>query len=224
MLTLIFVIALSTAVDPDPFLVKPYLQLGDAPKLSGSESLVLLWHAAASGPAAAWKVEVQSAKQWRAMSAPASERIEIPGIEPHLVYRATLSKLAPGGEFRYRVSKAGAVVFEATARARKSARQAQHFVVFGDIAQGNPSQRALAHQVAMAKPDFVAVMGDIVYGAGRISEYREKWKNDGNLEADALQAIVAGRRDRAIADAPELNYTMAAEILFLLETLEQSRG
>ena len=27
-----------------PFLEKPYLQLGDAPKLSASESLVLMWH------------------------------------------------------------------------------------------------------------------------------------------------------------------------------------
>ena len=38
----------------------------------------------------------------------------------------------------------------------------------------------------------------------------------------ALQAIVAGSRDRALADAPDLDYTMAAEILFLIETLEKS--
>jgi hypothetical protein len=37
----------------------------------------------------------------------------------------------------------------------------------------------------------------------------------------ALQAIVAGSRDRSLADAPELDYTMVAEILFLLETLEK---
>ena len=37
----------------------------------------------------------------------------------------------------------------------------------------------------------------------------------------ALQAIVAGSRDRALADAPELNFMMAAEILFLIETLEK---
>jgi tetratricopeptide (TPR) repeat protein len=39
----------------------------------------------------------------------------------------------------------------------------------------------------------------------------------------ALQAIVAGRRDRTLADAPELSPTMAAEILFLIETLEKPR-
>jgi len=38
----------------------------------------------------------------------------------------------------------------------------------------------------------------------------------------AFQAIVAGSRDRTLADAPELNYTMAAEILFLIETLEKA--
>ncbi len=39
----------------------------------------------------------------------------------------------------------------------------------------------------------------------------------------ALQAIVAGRRDRTLADAPDLDPTMAAEILFLIETLEKPR-
>jgi hypothetical protein len=38
----------------------------------------------------------------------------------------------------------------------------------------------------------------------------------------ALQAIVAGNRDRTLADAPDLNYTMAAEVLFLIETLESA--
>ena len=37
----------------------------------------------------------------------------------------------------------------------------------------------------------------------------------------ALQAIVTGSRDRTLADAPDLDYTTAAEILFLIETLEQ---
>jgi hypothetical protein len=36
----------------------------------------------------------------------------------------------------------------------------------------------------------------------------------------SLQAIVTGSRDRTLADVPELDYTMATEILFLIETLE----
>jgi len=37
----------------------------------------------------------------------------------------------------------------------------------------------------------------------------------------ALQAIVGGSRDRTFADAPDLNYGMAAEILLLIEALER---
>jgi tetratricopeptide (TPR) repeat protein len=40
----------------------------------------------------------------------------------------------------------------------------------------------------------------------------------------ALQAVIDGSRDRALADAPELDYTMAAEILFLIETLERAES
>lgn len=39
----------------------------------------------------------------------------------------------------------------------------------------------------------------------------------------ALQAIVAGSRDLNRADAPELDYMMATELLFLIETLERGR-
>ena len=41
---------------------------------------------------------------------------------------------------------------------------------------------------------------------------------------NALQAIVDGARDPALADAPELDHTMAAEILLLLETLDGRDG
>ena len=33
-----------TPPEPEAFLEKPYLQLGDAPKLSAPENLMLLWH------------------------------------------------------------------------------------------------------------------------------------------------------------------------------------
>jgi tetratricopeptide (TPR) repeat protein len=37
-----------------------------------------------------------------------------------------------------------------------------------------------------------------------------------------LQTIVAGSRDRTLADAPDMSYDMAAEILFLIEKLEEA--
>ena len=36
-----------------------------------------------------------------------------------------------------------------------------------------------------------------------------------------LQAIFAGSRERALADHPQLDFSMAAEIPFLIETLEK---
>ena len=38
----------------------------------------------------------------------------------------------------------------------------------------------------------------------------------------ALQTIVAGSRDRILADVPDLHCSMAAEILFLLDKLEKA--
>ena len=38
----------------------------------------------------------------------------------------------------------------------------------------------------------------------------------------ALETVIAGSRDRAVADDPNLVYDMAAELLFLIETLEKS--
>jgi len=50
------------------FLEKPYLQLGDAPKLSPQESLVLLWHT--ENVPAKWSVELRTSKDknWRAVA------------------------------------------------------------------------------------------------------------------------------------------------------------
>ena len=177
------------------FLEKPYLQLGDQPTLSSSESLVLMWHTA--NTAGDWKVELRTSKDpaWRAagqpkaqpVSAPAGEPAVAgkdgakkdapasPAIEAHLVYRARLTGLRPGEEFRYRVLQAGKPVFEARGRARKPTGQPYRFVLFGDCGQGTASENAVAYQAYLAKPDFVFIPGDIVYGSGRISEYRDKF-------------------------------------------------
>jgi acid phosphatase type 7 len=179
----------------EPFLEKPYLQLGDAPKISASESLVLLWHTDATP--AEWAVEVRTSRDsaWRAVAQPTSQTVSAPAgepaiagkngakkdvpaspaIEPHMVYRARLTKLLPGQEFRYRVLKAGKPVFDATGRARKSADQPFRFALFGDCGQGTPAENAVAYQAYLAKPDFIFIPGDIVYSSGRIIEYRTKF-------------------------------------------------
>ena len=188
-------VLLSQPSGSTPFLEKPYLQLGDAPNLSASERLVLMWHT--PNTPSDWKVELRTSHDstWRAVGQPKAQLISAPAGEPavagkggakkdapasaaidaHLVYRARLTELAPGEEFRYRVLQAGKPVFEASARARKPAGQPFRFVLFGDCGQGTPSENAVAYQAYLAKPDFLFIPGDIVYSSGRISEYRDRF-------------------------------------------------
>jgi 3',5'-cyclic AMP phosphodiesterase CpdA len=213
------------------FLERPYLQIGDAPKLSATESLVLMWHTA--NTPAAWKVEVRTSKDaaWRAAGQPWSQTVSAPAGEPaiagkngakkdapappaieaHLVYRARLTYLIPGQEFHYRVLKNGKPVFDAVGRARKSAGQPFRFALFGDSGQGTPAENAIAYQAYLVKPDFIFIPGDVVYDAGRISEYRTRFFPSYNSEepsassgAPLLRSVpfiaAPGNHDTALAN------------------------
>src|SRR5207244_3523723 len=145
-----------------PFLVKPYLQLGDSPSLGETETFALAWHT--DSARAAWRVEVRHASSapWveqptffgRLVNVPGTATVK--GLEPHLVYEGTLGSLKPGAEFEYRVTRNGSVVFQATARARKGRAQAQRFVVTGDAGVNSADQKAIAYRTWLQKPDFVA--------------------------------------------------------------------
>ncbi len=109
--------------EQDVFLEKPYLQIGDAPGLSGADTMMVLWQTGQN--TADWKVEVRTAKDksWRAAGEAASQVVSAPAgqpaiagqkgakkdapappaIDPHIVYRARLTNLVPGGDFQYRV-------------------------------------------------------------------------------------------------------------------------
>jgi hypothetical protein len=156
-----------------PFIAEPYLQLGDARGLQKSETLALLWQT--PDEPADWTVEIKRGPLWRKVAAPASRRIAVGGIEPHLVWRATLTGLTPGAGFEYRVLRGGKTVFDAKGRARKPATQSYRFVTFGDCAAGTPDEKDIAAQTIKQDPDFVFIPGDIVYTRGRIAEYREKF-------------------------------------------------
>jgi hypothetical protein len=99
----------------------------------------------------------------------------VPAIEPHRIYHLALTGLEPGKAFNYRVRKGGVVVFDSEARAPKAADQPHRFVVFGDCGADTPEQASIAYRTYVLKPDFVMITGDIVYGKGLASEYREKY-------------------------------------------------
>lgn len=170
----------------DAFLVKPYLQLGDAPKVAARERLDLLWHAADED--AAWSVAVRGTKGWLVQAKPAFRRLEVPSLAPHRIYRTTLRNLRPGATMPYRVTRNGEVVFEAEAQARKPG--AHRMAVFGDAADGSKGQIAIAKAVAAAQPDAVFITGDLVYGRGRAAEYRSRFFPVYNGEAAPLMRRV----------------------------------
>jgi acid phosphatase type 7 len=157
------------------FLVKPYLQLGNVSPGRVTDELVLLWHADLGE--AVWAVEYQAGVEavWRLSPPPASHRSSVPGIAPHRLFRVALTGLVPGKEFAYRVRKGGEIIFAAAARAPKGTDQPYRYVSFGDCGAGTAPQKAVAYQTHLARPDFLIITGDIVYGRGRISEYREKF-------------------------------------------------
>lgn len=155
-----------------PFLAKPYLQLGAA---YAPGTLELLWHSADTDTAWSLEYRAGASAAWQAAKAPEFSRVAVAGIEPHRVYRATVTGLEPGDTFRYRIRKGGEVVLEADARAPKSAKQPHRFVVFGDCGAGTPEQRLITYRTFQSKPDFVMIPGDIVYGKGLVSEYRDKF-------------------------------------------------
>ena len=154
------------------FTVKPYIQMGPA---TSRDAMVLLWHTPDAD--AEWSVEYQagSDRGWVKAKAPSHRTVELPDVEPHRVYRAELTGLAPGGTFGYRVHKGAEVVFSAEARAPKSANQPYRFVAFGDCGAGTPEQKPIAYQAFQARPDLVVIPGDMVYERGRVAEYREKF-------------------------------------------------
>ena len=72
--------------------------------------------------------------------------------------------------------------------APKPADQPHRFVVFGDCGANTPEQKAVAYRAYQVRPDFVMITGDIVYGKGRISEYREKFWPIYNADAASPSA------------------------------------
>ena len=163
----------STATE-SPFIVQPYLQLGDLSNLSPVEPLRVLWQAP-NDREVKWTVDVRQseADSWR--PAVAVEGRLIAGESPYRLFNVSLTRLRPGAEFEYRVSKNGVVAFSARGKSRSAADQPYRFVVTGDTGADTPQERRVVHQIYQARPDFFAIAGDIVYSTGRMIEYRQKY-------------------------------------------------
>jgi hypothetical protein len=188
--------------DADPFIVKPYLQLGDHPDLLTEEALEVLWHARDAD--SEWVVEYRATQRsrWKKSTNVEFKRIAADGIEPHRVYSATVKAKEQGGFIQYRIKLGDKPVFEALTNARKGLNQPYRAVITGDIAAGTPAQKQIAFQMHRAKPDFVFVAGDIVYSRGRISEYREKFWPVYNAESASPESGAPLLRSTLFIAAP----------------------
>jgi hypothetical protein len=146
-------------------------------------------------------VEVRTDPQdpWRRMAPPDSTLVAVQGahpVPPHRVWRATLTALAPGGRFDYRVLQHGTEVFlQAGARARVAPGQAQKIVVVADLAEGTPMSRAIAFRIHAQHPDLMVGVGDLVYQNGTASEYRSRFFPTYNADLDDPSVGAALMRD-----------------------------
>jgi predicted phosphodiesterase len=164
-------VSLSTFAQ-EVFVTKPYIQIGQLPSAT---SLQVLFHTKPEPHT--WTVEHRAGDKspWKKADSLTYRSVSVKGIEPHQIVTAQLSGLEPGNKFTYRVLQDGKVVFISSAQASKSSTQPQRFVVVGDIGAETVDQKKLALQMHLAKPDFIAVPGDIVYEYGLISEYKKKF-------------------------------------------------
>jgi len=162
---------ISAAADED-FYVKPYVQLGDNPKLEAAESEEVAWFV--RSPQRHWQLEIkQDGGDWT--SAPVSIRSkEIFGapVTPLYQYICTIRGLKPGTLFDYRVLADDKPIFAAWAKVRKSLDEPFVCDIFGDCGSGSLGEKLIAWQCYQQPlPDFVLIPGDIVYPSGLFSEY-----------------------------------------------------
>lgn len=180
----------------DAFLVLPYVQLGDAPRLLAGEQLEIVWHT--TDEDAAWRVEWRhTGSEWQAGETPRSTVIAVAGIPPHRVWKARMANLPAGVHVEYRVLREGTAVFASRVLTRPSQDSGYRCVVMGDCGTGSPGQRQIAARVHSESPDLVMIPGDIVYNNGRIGEYRSSF----------FPVFSAARPDPAVG-APLLSTTL----------------
>lgn len=158
-----------------PFIIKPYLQLGDNDAPSSFGQLTLAWHTKSftSDWSVAVKHEDESA--WTDMGVVESRKLKIEDIETHLRHTCLLTNLKHGKKFKYRVQWQNKTVFEAESRAPVAPDSKFRVAVVGDIADGGSDSRTIVNRLYASDPDLTVIAGDIVYKRGLFDEYLEKF-------------------------------------------------
>jgi 3',5'-cyclic AMP phosphodiesterase CpdA len=164
----------NTETRPD-FIIKPYLQLGNHPKITPMETAEIDWFAQRNDRA--WKLEIKQSGDWSGANVSMrTKQIFDSPVKPLYEFRCEVKGLIPGTLFDYRVLADGKSVFGSWAKSRKNASMPYRFDVFGDCGSGTVGQKLIAWQCySEPKPDFVVIPGDIVYQNGLFSEYLRRF-------------------------------------------------
>ena len=137
------------------------------------ERKVLIWHT--DSVEAEYKVEFGLGTKVEGMSKPSAAKITSQRLRlydrPTYLYHTQLNGLKFDETYAYRVSRNGESIGEGSFRTRTKKPQT-NFVVFGDCGARSPQQAKIAYQVFQQKPDFVLIVGDVVYSRGLEREYR----------------------------------------------------
>lgn len=152
-------------------IVRPYIQPGNASGFSREEK-VLVWQSV--GLPADFKVTYTGGRSFdnknKVREAKVSSEIfNMGGINTHL-HRAQLSRLAFDSAYVYDVTLNGKSIASDWFYTRTTKDQTK-FAVIGDSGEGSKEQAAIAYQMYKAAPDYVMIVGDIVYENGLAREY-----------------------------------------------------
>lgn len=150
-------------VSPGAFAAKPYLQLGSKGGLS------IVWQVAGEQEYN-WTFESKQDGEWKPGPQVQHRLLKVDSIEPVQLNFVDVTEFGVK-PFDYRLMENGREVFSAHADARAEDAQHYKFAVMGDCGADTASQRKVAYQLALAKPNFILITGDIVYPDGRASEY-----------------------------------------------------
>jgi hypothetical protein len=151
----------------------PYLQPGakSSKLVDGQESVVIAWqtnHLAAEFALSYGERGLDSQAAVRSFRvASGHDEDDAKGIN----YVAELDGLKLGTVYQYKVTMNGRDLLKGHFTTRQPRGKKIRFVSFGDNSFGDMSDRAIAYQAYMARPDFIMNTGDLVYDAGLNNEY-----------------------------------------------------
>jgi len=194
------------------FVAKPYLQLGEHGKLA------IVWQAVDSEDV--WKVQYRTrANDWKDLGRVQSKKISVMGMPTYRIFHADATVYDTVG-FDYQILRNDENVFKAHANPRIASDTAYSFVVFGDAAEKTDAQRSIAFEVYKSSPNFVIIVGDVVYEMGRAREYLSNFFPIYNCDAGDFSVGAPLMRSTLFVALPG-NHDMGTAGLFPIRNLDE---